>query len=145
MAGGCEMTTIAYRAGIMAADTRAMNGGWIVSENVSKLVRLDDGAVAGFAADSTAWVLKFTRWYNASLKSIITEREQPDMKDEALVLVAHPEGWLQLYSGTGYSKLSDPFHAIGSGWPAAHAAMWMGASAERAVRVAAKIDPEYQR
>lgn len=132
------MTTIAYRDGVMAADRRVISGSWISYDDWPKLYRLSDGAVAGISCTGSQWPRKFVNWYNA-----VPRREPLDLKGECWVLVAHPEGWLRYYCGDGYEDMTGRlFECTGSGWPAARAAMLMGADARRAVEIAALCNPE---
>lgn len=120
----------------MAADTRSMSDGWIVSENCTKVYRLSDGSVVGFTGHGTFWIKKFIDWYEGDRTLTL------DLKDEWFALVATPNGKLLYYCGDGYQDISnEPFGAIGSGAPAARAALLMGCNAVEAVRIASQCDP----
>lgn len=128
------MTTIAYRAGIMAADTCVTDRCCRVG-TIAKIWRRDDGALAGMsgAADDMA---VFRKWFldgaDAPYPAIIHDSEG------ILVL---PGGQVLGYfkSGIGIEIEAD-FFAIGSGFKAALGAMHAGADAAEAVRIAALLD-----
>jgi 20S proteasome alpha/beta subunit len=128
------VTTIAYRAGVLAAaDTRSMNGGWINHYTAEKLFRLPDGSIAGVCG-TYAEAVRFVRWLQSG-----EVQPAPDLPESTIIRL-HRDGSLTLYEASASFKVTVDFAAWGSGSPAANAAMYMGASAERAVEVAALLD-----
>lgn len=127
------MTTIAVRAGVMACDSRA-DGEYAMT--VEKIVRLPDGGVAGGAGSASATTAVLA-WLQAG------EPGDPPAVDEGewFVLILRPDGsiWKAECRFPAF-RLLDKFAATGSGSNFAIAAMAMGASAEEAVRIAAKYD-----
>lgn len=135
------MTTVAYRDGILAADTRCVRQGII--EAAHKLFRLDDGSIAGFAG-SLCDIHHFVRWYNAG-----ADVDDPPKwimfgdNDEPVVdcILVSEDGVSRWTAHIQPSPIIGPYFAIGSGQQFATAAMFMGATAEQAVRVAMGLDP----
>lgn len=144
------MTTIAWRFPFMASDGRCTDGSQIVTDKMDKIVRLSCGGLLGLAgdADQRSVVELFDRIKNG--------KTLPDAK-AILELNTDFAGILALPDGTIWSveseqpedtdkrqsacvlELHDHF-AVGSGGKFAKAAMDMGATAERAVRLAMKND-----
>ncbi len=145
------MTTIAYRDGVLAADSQTTiqteAGGSRKFRCTPKLLTknvLIDGepqeviiALAGESAPGLA----FFNWFDGDFETKDTPeifvQNLPDFT--ALVLFAHG-----LYEFDAYctaDKIIEPFYAIGSGAKAALGAMHAGATAEQAVEIACKVDP----
>jgi 20S proteasome alpha/beta subunit len=130
------MTTIAYRDGIMAADRAAHLGNdWKKPDRVTKIIRLEDGSLFAAAGD-TGVFSKLLTWLTAGL----ARGERPEIPDCDVLLLGH-DGRLWFFSGAGKRLVDAPFAAIGSGAPVAYGAMHAGATAERAVEIAALVDP----
>jgi hypothetical protein len=124
------MTTIAYKDGILAADTcRVIRG---VATRCSKLHRLDDGTVFAGSGNSTD-IAKCLRWLNSG--------DRPPVKLESLNALHLTRSGLYfideelepLFLGMG------PF-ATGSGGDFAYAGMHMGLGAEAAAAMATELD-----
>lgn len=127
------MTTIAYRDGVMAADSQA-TADWVVYR-VSKLVRLPCGGVAGGCGSATECT-EALRWLVRGEKG-----RRPKLK-YSTIIVAYGDGRVLIHEGKNweYLPVMGPA-AIGSGVQAAMAAMLsFGASPERAVEAAAAVD-----
>lgn len=128
------MTTIAYKKGVLAADTL-----WS-AESVSddygpKIWRQGRILVGAVGCRSTG--LKFRDWIRSGLKGEHPYHGEP-VGNGMLVL---PDHQLVCWSSRGPWRITRaPFYAIGSGEQFALAAMEMGASAEQAVLVAMKFD-----
>lgn len=104
--GRC-VTTIAYRWGVLAADSRAMLGGWKAPYEVTKLFRLPDGSVAGVCgglADSEA----FIRW----LAEGEPEDGRPTIEDSTVVRLLK-DGSLIIYECGGSFPIKTDFGAWG--------------------------------
>lgn len=127
------MTTIAVRAGVMAAD-RLLDG-W---QAVGKIFRLKDGSLLGGAGNYDD-ILETVAWLNAGAK--------PDARPE---IPADANDFVLLDRDGAIYWLTDPFlrrvlvteqfYAIGTGSKVALGAMDMGASAKRAVEAACRYD-----
>lgn len=129
------MTTIAYRDGILAADTRAMVGGWKAAHSVQKVfaIKSDRGQIAACAGNYSS-ACAFIEWLRNPHNS------RPGLAEDTSILVVEAIDKLRVYEGSGDFPISAPFVALGSGMPPATAAMIMGASAKRAVEIASMLD-----
>ena len=136
------MTTIVYRDGVMAADSRVTittEAGGARVGRCEKLYRVK-GCIIGTAGESAPGLV-FIDWYKAGRKN--------DKVPEALILgsadftalVLTPHGLFEYDRWCRGEKILNKFYAIGSGAKAALGAMHMGANAIRAVRIACEIDP----
>lgn len=141
------MTTIAYRDGVIAADSRVTvhtEAGGTRKHLCTKLYRkkVTEGrktfdVVIGTAGESFS-ALVFVDWYG-------TGKPMPDSLRELggdfTCLILRPDG---LYEADVYcrpEKIIEDFYAIGSGSKEAMTAMRCGKSAVEAVRLAAMSDP----
>lgn len=128
------MTTIAYRNDTLSADSRSVRHGWIAQDFPQKIRRLKDGTVAAFTGDigpgeeGIVWLEKGR------------PEPQPDFDDVTLLHMREP-GVLHIYEGKGCAEFRGPYCAYGSGYPAAMVALHLGCDAERAVQLAAMVDP----
>lgn len=128
------MTTIAYKDGLIACDSRQTRGDVIVSDSCSKCTEVDGVRffLGGAVCDQPAFIAA----YFGKPSDVPIECSGYVVDDGVLMLVGHDDK-------TGLWKLvldlGNP-DAIGSGAPYALAAMDMGASAEHAVDAAAKRD-----
>jgi hypothetical protein len=133
------VTCIAYKAGVMAADSQSTYGQSRLLTR--KLVRLPDGGVAGDCGDAPAghagldWLAKGGSLDGAEEKAFL-----PNI-DGADILVAKGDGtlWLLINRFPAF-QLFDKEVAIGCGADAARVAMSLGLSAVEAVRRVAKFD-----
>ncbi|MCV4285082.1 Ntn hydrolase family protein [Pseudomonas capsici] len=128
------MTTIAYKDGVIAYDTRQTRNSTIVSDNCSKCQVVDGVSffLSGAVCDERALIAA----YFGTPSPVPVECSGYAVDGGKLMLVGHCDK-------TGIWKLElDPANpdAIGSGSAYALAAMDMGASAEGAVRAAMKRD-----
>ncbi len=125
------MTTIAYKDGIIAADTR------ICFDNIKhfcrKIHKLDDGivlAIAGKVRDEGAMLA----YYKGELK-------KPPRRFNSLEAFKVEDGEIKWVTNDLYwQPVERGFYAIGSGWSLAMAGMIMGLSAKDAVLLAADLD-----
>lgn len=132
------MTTIAFRDGVMAADSQAHADG-VKFRNETKLFRVKGNVIGLCGADVTGQML--LNWYeNGAPEFTLTSR--PSIADDygfgALVL--NKSGLLYVDQHFQPVAVREPFHAIGSGAMAAIAAMYCGKNAIQAVQVAARVD-----
>jgi hypothetical protein len=158
------MTTIAYREGIMAADSGATTtsdaGGtrksmcrklyrkFVVLHSVADAagkpkpgVRVED-VIIGIAGEGFAGLQFIDQLYSQK------PDEQEDIKSRLIVgdadfsaIVLTRKGLFEYDRWCRYEGIIDPYYAIGSGAKAALGAMWMGASARESVEAAITIDP----
>lgn len=141
------MTTIAYRDGVLAADSWAVyssEAGGSRRHTCQKLYRksITEGrktfdVVIGTAGEGFP-ALVFVDWYGSG-------KPVPDVLQnlggDFLCVVLKPDGLYEADVFCRLDKVKDEFYAIGSGAKAALAAMHCGKSAVEAVRIAARIDP----
>jgi ATP-dependent HslUV protease subunit HslV len=130
------VTCIAYRAGIIAAESRLGCGTSILGE-MQKIARSKDGAVAG-AAGEAAYIEAFLAWVRLGHTG---ERPLPGKDSGSNGILVHPDGALEIIDSGGPFFASAPYWALGSGRPEALGAMFAGADAETAVRAACEHDP----
>jgi hypothetical protein len=127
------VTTVAYRWGVLAADSRMMNGGWKHRYAAEKLFRLPDGGVAAVTG-TYAEAVAFVTWLQGGEVG-----DKPSIS-ESTVIRLRKNGTLTIYEGNASFNVTTEFGAWGSGSPAANAAMYMGADAAKAVEIAALLD-----
>ena len=125
------MTTIAFKNGTMACDSR-VNATWIDSLPMNKVHKIG-GKLIGVCGDLT-WIQGFLRW--------IKDNEWPYPEGNGSALVYNKEtGCLRMYEGdSDQSFLVGQPHAIGSGSSFAMGAMLAGKSARAAVAIAIELD-----
>jgi hypothetical protein len=133
------VTVVAFRDGVMAADTRLSD--YNSASRATKLVRLPDGGVAGGCG---AWVAAYAglKWLADGGSADGSEGKSllPDV-DGATILIARPDGslWLLENRFPAY-PLIDKAAVIGCGSEAAKLAMALGKSAAEAVALVTKQD-----
>jgi ATP-dependent protease HslVU (ClpYQ) peptidase subunit len=127
------MTIIAYRDGVMAADT-CVTDSFIT--NGMKLHK-KSGHIIGFCGD-VAQALVFVDWFFNQKKN-----RKPDLASETgwEALVLNKDGVTTWDRSLRPIPMDDHFYAIGSGATLAMGAMEHGASAKKAVEIACKRDP----
>lgn len=130
------MTTIAYRSGVLAADT-LMTRGDSALVGIVKIAQGPDGRMGG-ACGSAAFMGQWLAW----IKGEIDERPIPQWDDGRTDsgLLIHPDGKVELFEEGGSFEFCGAYLAMGSGRPEALGAMHAGASAENAVRAAIEHD-----
>lgn len=129
------MTTIAYRDGMLAADTLVTTSthrdGYITK------IRKRGPFLAG-AAGCLPIALRFMDWFSEGLPA----GRAPDMsggdqeKWGSSGYIFTPRGLILGFSCQGWTRKRAPFYAMGTGADYCYGAMCMGATAEEAVRAA---------
>ena len=128
------MTIIAYRNGVMAADSSA----WIgrsVHRWSRKLLRSEDGClfgVTGQCAEGQAylsWIAGFQQG-REPMPSVIDGDTSFD------VLRVQPDGKIAVLTQFGWEAFAAPYYVIGAAQAVAWGALFAGADAETAVRAA---------
>ena len=127
------MTTVAFRDGVLAADTLSTTNG--LRDDYGVKVWKFRGVI-GAAAGSRALCLKFQDWIRGGMQGDCPFEGQ----DDGNGFIAAPNGVAVCWSTNGPWPVRAPFYALGSGYQLAMGAMEAGASAEEAVRVAIKHD-----
>ncbi|WP_316196603.1 hypothetical protein [Bradyrhizobium sp. SZCCHNS3053] len=129
------MTTVAYKDGMMAADTLMIKGSTKFG-HVTKIVKRDDGALCG-GSGNLNWVQAFHRWF---LDGCVDAPPELSEYDNGLIArKGDPE--VEVYEQGGSFRFKANWTAIGSGKEYAFGAMCAGASAEDAVLIACIYDP----
>lgn len=138
------MTTIAYRAGIMAADSRAFAGDKMPIGSKNKLHVLSNGALVAASSNDVGATDSFASWCRAMVDA---GEDLPNMSTGSDYGVQALLVWIDgtvhyWHEGRCFSgPLEGEFFAIGSGEQFAYGAMMAGVSAEQAVRAACVCDP----
>lgn len=134
------MTTIAYKNGVLAADSRAYSGQRMPIGEKDKIHRLRDGSIFGVSTASVGGDALVRAWIEDGCRP--ADKDQPIPGDFVLILVK-PNGEL-FYAKDNLSltgPLDAPYIAVGTGAEYAMGAMEMGADACTAVEVATRLDP----
>lgn len=132
------MTTVAYRDGILAADSRVTVKDVIDSDNDKKIYRLRDGSVYGMSGDYVGG-LKLLSHLKFAVKQKHLVLPTPQVKGVKAILIS-PEKVLWYFEQGLWEKLKHPYYAVGSGGKFATAAMDAGADAITAVKIGIKRD-----
>lgn len=126
------MTTVAYRDGVLAADTLTTANG-NVDGYLPKISRVGR-VLVGFAG-SIPVGLKFRQWVADGMHG-----DSPyEGGDTGNGLVVSDAG-IVCWSGKGQWPVTTGYYALGSGSDIAMGAMEHGATAEEAVRIAARVN-----
>lgn len=127
------MTIIAYRGGMIAADTLVTVGDFIAG-HYPKLHRVPEGiaAITGDFAEGLAIV----EWLRLGRKG--DSPASTDKPGARVILVPRRGAIRELAYGLEAQTVRAPFHAWGAGAPIALGAMERDATAEEAVRAAIK-------
>lgn len=126
------MTTIAWRDGVLAADSQTTSG--TTKATWPKLFRLPDGRAVAFAGDYGSG-FRFVECLRAG------DPYSPRQGEDFIAIVMRKDGSAWLYeNGALHGRIKDKFYAIGSGAPFALGAMTAGATARGAVKAAAQFD-----
>lgn len=136
------MTTIAYRDGVIAADSRGTDDNYHPGiYRCEKLFRAGDDIIATAGDDTTGMI--FVDWYTARTKGAKLKPPSRLIDGEAdfCCLVLKKDGLYWCDKWCRLNKIFDEFYAIGSGAAYAMGAMAHGASAAEAVKTAMRWDP----
>lgn len=125
------MTTIAYRDGILAADSQATTGTLIMPGGTKKLYRLSDGSVAAFCGIASAG-RNFVNWLDRGAPG-----ERPSLENSCVIHLT-ADGCVE-HDEFGINPVEE-FQAWGSGAEIATGALYAGCSAEAAVQIACIAD-----
>jgi len=127
------MTTIAYKDGIIAYDSRASSGNTIVDDNADKHI-IKDGVHFFYCGKPSEYVEMCSAYFN---------KDAEDFESSAIVVDKGKLFYYGLTKSDGYWKHPIPnngVYAIGSGQDHAFTAMDLGCSAKEAVKMAMKRD-----
>lgn len=138
------MSTIAYRDGIMAADSFVTGEGTVWGAGAAKIVRSPGGWLGG-ATGALSFSVAFTRWLNAvkgeELRSDQIASALGESFEESEALLVSPGGTIHVLPGRPVlCPIETFFIASGSGARFAMGAMAAGADAQSAVTIATALD-----
>jgi len=129
------MTTIAFKNGVLAADTALTSGVDAFAGEMTKIAMCDD--FMGGASGNILDISKFLDWVEegADFKNL------PEFEGSINSLLISKKHEVRTVGKGGISRpIEAPFHAIGSGEEAAKGALIVGATAKEAVEAAIHID-----
>jgi ATP-dependent protease HslVU (ClpYQ) peptidase subunit len=130
------VTTIAYKAGVLAGDSQATDNQLWQSQKIFKVDTSAGVLLVGIAGEIHS-ALVFIEW----LKN--DKSRKPDLSNEdfdAIVIATTGRVTIWNQSLVAWRPVGK-FFALGSGAPAAMAAMHAGKGALEAVKIACKVDP----
>jgi ATP-dependent protease HslVU (ClpYQ) peptidase subunit len=131
------VTTIAYKNGIMAGDSRITAGEDEISPGaVRKVFRLSNGTLIGFAGTlaKIQEVMKQLRKTPSKIDFKVAKGE------ELHALIVYSDGVVRELDSEGWTEIKAPYYAIGTGSLVAKVAMACDKSPAEAVRMAMKFD-----
>jgi hypothetical protein len=135
------MTTICYRDGIMAGDSRAYGFDKVPVGSKMKPTRLPDGSLLGVSSSVVGCSQIVKEWVLAGMDSkAAPHRKKEDIDFQAMLV--RPDGTCILIDGNWLPSdpISEAYYAIGSGREFALAALFLGKTAAEAVEVACHLD-----
>lgn len=136
------MTTIVYRDGIMAADSRAYGGrqSRFLTGVKKKVHRCPDGTLVGGSSSLPGAVDTVLEWFWNGGK---IESFPGPVPESFSLLVVKPDGSAYFYDDSLHisGPIKADFYTIGSGMDVALGALSMGATASQAVDIACIHDP----
>ena len=132
------MTTIAYRSGMLAADTAVLNGYNILGDAMVKIAK-HHGCLAG-ATGTAGYCAAFLKWFCGGEQDAPPKAEKDNDNYDTGIIV-RPDGSIDRHELSGWHTLRPRYYAVGSGRDHAFGAMFAGATAEQAVRAAIEHDP----
>lgn len=133
------MTTIVYRDGIMAADSRGYSGGSEPIGSKAKVFRLNDGSLVGVSSTEPGVSEVLVDWLNSDASSEALS-VLPKQKWSALLVRPNEDVFYFCDSPCPSGPLRAPFYAIGSGAAYAMGAFSCGSTSAKAVSVASEHD-----
>jgi ATP-dependent protease HslVU (ClpYQ) peptidase subunit len=126
------VTTIAYRDGVLASDSRLTLGEVICTDKCKKIWRLADGGLFGASGNNESGLIV--------LKALQKDTPLPKLDGEMYAIHIRPNGRIYVSEGRLWDHWPEAFIACGSGQQAALAAMRSGADAVTAVKAGIALD-----
>lgn len=126
------MTTIAYRNGILASESRLTEKSFVWTDRCKKIWRLPDGSLFGASGENDGGELL--------LRAMRDGKEKMPELSHTKGLHIKKDGSIWIFEGEIWVEWPEEFAAIGSGKRYAMAAMKAGADAPTAVRIAKEMD-----
>lgn len=134
------MTTIAYRDGILAADTLITYGTTLMPCKHKKIHKLPNGSLFGFCGSIELGEIMRRSLVNVGQSDgILEDRRDLDKENFEGILVS-PDGQTLFFENRSWIPLEVPYIAMGSGKEYAYGALFLGASAKQAVKTAMALD-----
>lgn len=132
------MTTIAYRDGVMVADSRGYAGTAAPIGIKRKIHRLENGTLIGISCSVSGGSQEVLDWLMGGQVGEISEKT----KARFTALVVHPGGEVEMFIDNDHSTgpLTAGYYAIGTGAEYAMGAMAAGCEAHDAVLIAISLD-----
>jgi len=130
------MTTIAYRDGVIAADSQCDSGDFRDCTAI-KVARNDRGDLCGAAGDLPT-AQRVLAWFEAGEKGDEPRYRKEEANGEGFIV--RRDGSIEIMDDGGHYTIKASYYATGSGRKFALGAMAAGATAEQAVEAAMKHD-----
>ena len=128
---GADLTVACYRNGTLASDRAIATSNDLIFGYRTKIRRTNGKLIATCGQSQNG--VAFQEWFEAGEP----EDKKPDLDNDFSALVIEPDRTIKLYNNKLYAYVSETdYAAIGNGDHCAMGAMFMGASAEEAVRAA---------
>lgn len=131
------MTTIVYRDGVLAADSRGYGGSKVPIGSKCKIARLADGSLVGVSSTIVGAGERLTAWFADGANSMA--EKMPD-KFEFIRIAACGQVFFAIDNLDFSGPLNAPYYAIGSGNEYALGALAAGANAIQACAIACELD-----
>lgn len=131
------MTTIAYKDGILAADSQVTFGN-VKATSDPKIKELPNGIIIALAGNNDKIMVALQFFSREDWEEKLNEA--PDFKKGFEAILVSKGRVYTAQNNCVPWPLVHPFHAAGSGWQIASAGMHMGMSAEEAVKLASELD-----
>jgi|SRR5215207_8362767 len=130
------MTTIAYKDGVLASDSRGNRGNAIEAGSSRKVWSFPDGRLLGICG-GYASAVRFVEWMRQGGAGAA-----PHLDDNSTIIEVRPDRSILIHEQNGsYPAEGSDYFAWGSGTSAALGAFFVGATAEQAVEAACSVDP----
>lgn len=134
------MTTIVYRDGIMAGDSRAYSGNFVVIGNKVKVFKIDDRLI-GVSASQVGLPEEVLDWFRGGMIGNLEDIIKIDENCMFQILSVDQHGAASYYNKSMHpANVMAEYYAIGSGDTYALGALAQGATAKEAVLAASQFD-----
>jgi len=134
------VTTIVYRDGLMACDSRGYSGSRSPIGTKIKMKRLEDGTLIGVSSTIPGGGEAVIQWYEAGALPNVDAIFFPD-SFTMLAIKPNGAGYFADNHPVLSGPLKAPYYAAGSGGEFALGALEFGADAFSAIQIACKLDP----
>ena len=136
------MTTIAYKNGTLAGDSRIVSGDLIDQGEVQKVFKLGNGVLIGFAGtlSTIQEAIRELKKDPNTLTITKSGRKSKHRDDWCEAIVVYPDGLVKILEENGWVEKKAKHYAIGSGSLPAEVAMRCGKTARQAVKIAMEFD-----